>query len=453
MALDLSISPLGLGLATLAALVALIVVAALAFRAGAQITRRDERAAALAERVVSVATAERDLLTVLGAAINEALLIAGADNRVRYANAVARTWFNIGPEVGSGFDARSDRRPNLKSILRSAEMHDLLESLPAGSPSGTSDPDSDGPIEHTLTLRDHVYRVRLQRMADGGAMISLRDDTEVERLARARRDLVANISHDLRTPLTSIRLLIEPLLDAGSNSGSGAASAPEIQLKRITGIRDQAAILERLADGLVQLNRLETGRALLQLTAHPLAEVVATAVQAVEPQFAERGMTVATDIPDDLSVLVDEPQIIRVLTNLLDNALQASRPGRCVLVGVAPDPASIVAPSIEDGAPGASLASDSTQTQNQTQAGGGTVASDPAYVEVFIRDEGHGISPDDAERIFERFFRGDRARTSSGTGLGLAIARHIVEGHGGRIWLDRSQREGACFRFTVPLAE
>lgn len=510
----------------LAALIALAALAAagLGYAIGSTISVRRERTSAAAERIERVAAAERELLNVLGGAINEALFIVDDRSRVRYANAIARTWFAIPadaarsrPDIASASDiaarsgssgrdlfAGSDRLLPLKSILRSAELFELLESLPpvgpesdrggrAADPDLDSDrhgrpahPDPESPIEHTLTHHDHVYRARLQRMADGGAVISLRDDTEVERLARARRELVANISHDLRTPLTSIRLLVDSLLESypvpaaatdpaiatarATATNPSIATAPatvadpaiapapaDPQRARIAGIRDQAAILERIADGLVQLNRLETGRALLQLTAHPLAEVVATAVQAVEPQLAEHRVIVETDVPGDLMVLIDEPQIIRVLTNLLDNALKASRPGRRVVVGVAANPsaAPIASAAVASGdrpvVPSAAAVGASSAAQRPSIPSA-SPAVDPDHVEIYVQDEGPGISPDDAERIFERFYRGDRARSSRGTGLGLAIARHIVEGHGGRIWLDRDYRDGARFRFTVPLA-
>ncbi len=363
--------------------------------------RSAPRARLDAAHVPDTDAADLELTRAVGSVVTEAILVLDAAQRVRHANAVAQEWFAM----------KIEGAPELRTVIRSAELNELVEHVEGAEPAA----------EHTIAYRDRVYRARVQRLDGGGAVISLRDDTAIERLARARRDLVANISHDLRTPLTSIRLLVEALLDGPDDQGS----VDEGRRKQIASIKDQATILERLADGLIQLNRIETGRALLQLSPCALADVVADAERSIEPQLVEQGIKLQVRIPAEVMVLVDAPQIRRVLTNLLDNAISVSRADATVVVGVMRD----VPVGPDDGGTG------------------------QEHVEVYVQDEGPGIAPDEAERIFERFYRGDRSRASVGSGLGLAIARHIVDGHGGRIWLDRSYRNGACFRFTVPLAQ
>jgi two-component system phosphate regulon sensor histidine kinase PhoR len=396
----------------------LFAAAGLAFALGVVVGDRRGRGAGARPAVearASGADAERELVAAMAATVSEAVLVTDARQRVRYANDVAHAWFAIDLE----------RAPALMSIVRSAELRDLIGAV-----------DDDEIAELALAHRDRVYRARMRRLGDGGAAICLRDDTEIEKLARARRDLVANISHDLRTPLTSIRMLVESLLQPVGASPGGPD--PERRRATIASIQDQAGILERLADDLIQLNQIESGRALLQLSAHRVADIVDAAVRAIEPQLIEREIDLRTCIPGDAEILVDGSHIVRVLTNLLDNAVKASRPGRTVVVGC------------ESGPGPAALATSKGAVASGPAAGTGSA---PDHVQIFVQDEGPGIAPDDAERIFERFYRGDRARSSGGTGLGLAIARHIVEGHGGRIWLDRGYRDGARFCFTVPLAE
>ncbi|MCE7937895.1 MAG: hypothetical protein DYG90_04715, partial [Chloroflexi bacterium CFX6] len=327
------------------------------------------------------------LLDAAGEVVSDAIIVVDPRLRIRWATGAARAWF--------GLDLAQPQ--TVMTAVRSIEIRDAVASAAHGQPES-----------QTVRIRDRIYRLGLVKLDDGDTVIALRDDTELERLARARRDLVANVSHDLRTPLTSIGLLADALLTARFDDASRRTAV-------VAQIRDQLQTLQTLADDMVALNQIESGRALLKLQPEPLADLVRSVADRMAPQIEAAGVRLAIAIPDDLLVLVDRMHIVRVLTNLMDNALRFSPPGGQVAVGVEP-------------------------------------ADEPDRVAVSVSDEGPGIAPGDLERVFERFYRADRARTHRNAGLGLAIARHIVGGHGGRIWAANNPGRGATFRFTVPVA-
>lgn len=325
------------------------------------------------------------LLDATGLAVSDAVMHVDAGGRVQWATPSARQRFDLG----------GNAPPTLMAAVRSVDLQDIVEAAVAGQPEVSS-----------VHIRERAYRVGVVKLADGGTVIALRDDTELERLGRARRDLVANVSHDLRTPLTSIGLLADALL-APAFDAAGRREAVIAQ------IRDQIKTLEDLADGMVELNQLESGRALLRLQPTALVDLARAAVDGITPQLVEHHVQAVIDIPAGIQVLADGPQVIRVLTNLLDNARRFSPEGGVIQVSA-------------------------------------QAAEEPDRIEVSVRDEGPGIPPGDMERIFERFYRGDRARTRRSAGLGLAIARHVVTGHGGRIWAENNAGRGATVRFTLP---
>ncbi len=325
------------------------------------------------------------LFEAAGLAVSDAVMLVDARGQIQWATPTARAWFHL---------AAGDP-PTLMAAVRSVDLQDIVEMAGVGQPEVAS-----------VHISGRAYRASVVKLADGGAVVALRDDTELERLARARRDLVANVSHDLRTPLTSIGLLADSLLTPSFDDPSRREAV-------VAQIRDQIATLEALADGMVELNQLESGRALLRLQSEPLAELARAAVDAIAPQLAEGQVQALLDIPPDLRVLSDGPHVVRVLTNLLDNARRFSPAGGVIRISAGP-------------------------------------GMDSDQVEVAVSDEGPGIPPGDLERIFERFYRGDRARTRRSAGLGLAIARHVVTGHGGRIWAENNRGRGATVRFTLP---
>ena len=225
----------------------------------------------------------------------------------------------------------------------------------------------------------------------------------VERLFDARRELVAWASHDLRTPLASLRAMLEALED-------GLASPDEY----VPAIRAQIEILSRLVDDLFELAMIDAGAVALELTEVPLGKLVAGCVGAVEPEARGHKVRVETRVAADTAVRVAPDKIERVLLNLLTNAVRHAKANGTVAVVVEPD---------------------------------------TDYVVVAVEDSGDGLAPDAPDRMFDRFWRADesRARSNGGTGLGLAIAQGLVHAHGGRIWAENRAEGGARVTFTLPL--
>jgi len=223
---------------------------------------------------------------------------------------------------------------------------------------------------------------------------------------RARRDLIAAISHDLRTPLTSLQLLAQGIDDGVLDSGVGEHGyAEEISL--------HVGSLAAMVDDLFELTRLEAGEIQWSMQRVHLDELVGETVESMRAQAAAKGIAVSASIPNGLAPAEANPEKLqRVLFNLIQNAIR------------------------------------------HTPADGSvTVAAEPAgpAIEIEVADTGSGISAHDRARVFEPFFRGDASRGSGGAGLGLSICRAIIEVHGGRIWLDESTT-GTRVRFTLPRA-
>lgn len=249
--------------------------------------------------------------------------------------------------------------------------------------------------------------------------LAINDVTELHRLSRARRDFVTNISHELRSPLASIQLLTETLQ-------SRALGDRQLASELIDKIVAQIDTLNQLAQELLDLSLIESGQAPLRMAAYPLRQIVQAQVEHLRPQAERKGLNLVVDIEEEMKVLVDETMVGRVITNLIHNGLKFTENGG---VTVSARRVSLT-PSIKGG-----------------------VAED--WILVSVTDTGIGIPPDELSRIFERFYKVDRARNrkESGTGLGLAIAKHIVEGHGGRIWAESNGKTGSTFYFTLPPEE
>lgn len=247
--------------------------------------------------------------------------------------------------------------------------------------------------------------------AGGGAWVSLEDVTELRRLQRIRTEFIDNLSHELRTPLTTVRLLTEMLADE-----LAGADVPARVRERVATIDVETGHLVQMVNELLDLSRIEQAGSHLSMEDVALGELVTRALDRLRT-FAERqGVTLHSDLPADLPLVRgDEERLGQVLVNLLHNAVKFSPEGRAVTVSAVPEPDAMV---------------------------------------VSVTDQGVGIPVEDQARIFERFYKVDRARRRGmgGTGLGLAIARHIVEAHGGHLWVVSEEGRGSTFSFRLPLA-
>lgn len=282
---------------------------------------------------------------------------------------------------------------------RSLELEALVgDSLLSSHPDG---------LERVILLGDRPCRVRASVGEDAVAIV-LTDVAEVQRLSRARQDLVANLSHELRTPLTSLRLLADTLQ---APAGREADVARELAAK----VGAEVATLQQMTDEMLDLAAIESGRQVVRLVPISLPELLEGPTARLKDLAAQRDVRVVVEAPQELRVLADPEQAGRAIFNVFHNALKFSPPGGEIRIEARPGP-------------------------------GETVVS--------ILDSGPGIPPDELERVFERFFRGDRARGTPGTGLGLAIARHILTAHGGRIWAEnrRPPERGAVFHLAFRTA-
>ncbi|HEY7379698.1 MAG TPA: HAMP domain-containing sensor histidine kinase [Gaiella sp.] len=224
----------------------------------------------------------------------------------------------------------------------------------------------------------------------------------LERLFDARRELVAWASHDLRTPLANMQAMLEALEDG--------LVEPEVTYPAL---REQVRALSLLVDDLFELARIDAGSLTLELQEAPLAGVVAACLRGVEAEARRKHIGLASEVDADARARYAPEKVERVLLNLLVNALRHTPSDGSVAVRVVP------------------LAGE---------------------VQVTVEDTGEGLEEEAERRMFERFWRGDRARTVRGAGLGLAIARGLVEAHGGRIWAENRPGGGARVSFTLPAA-
>jgi two-component system phosphate regulon sensor histidine kinase PhoR len=254
-----------------------------------------------------------------------------------------------------------------------------------------------------------ILEATAQPFSGGGerlGLMVLRDVTELRRLERVRQEFVANVSHELRTPLASIRAVVETL-------EAGAVDDPAVAgefFRRIIGEVDH---LVGLVDELLDLARLETGRAVLKAEPCDPGDVLTRAVERLRPQVERAGLALRVEIPPDLPhVRVDRGRIEQVLINLVHNAVKFTPEGGEIAARA----------ELADG-----------------------------MVRVSIQDTGVGISAEELPRIFERFYKSDAARRSPGSGLGLAIAKHIVQAHGGTIQAESTPGRGATLSFTMPV--
>ena len=332
--------------------------------------------------------------TALMSVTSDSLIILDANSRVVFLNAAAQTLFGV--DEGRGL--------RLDELGWAYELQSLVEqAIPYGEPIG-----------HTVVKGARTFAVRVRPLrtgADRGVLIGLNEITELQRLGRARREFVANISHELRTPVTSLHLLADTL------SGKTLKDR-EFSEELIGKIRAQVDLLHQLTDELMDLALIESGQAPIKLIETRAVELANEAVEPLRPQLERKGIALTLQVPDDLIVLADPQAIRKVLGNLIHNAIKFTNSGGRIAV--------------------------------RALARGDNV-------EFAIEDNGCGIAAKDLPRIFERFYKADRARARQpgelrGTGLGLAIAKHMVEAHGGQIRADSVEGQGATFYFTLPAA-
>jgi two-component system phosphate regulon sensor histidine kinase PhoR len=294
-----------------------------------------------------------------------------------------------------------------QTLMEATRMHELAE-LVAGL--NATQPVQDGELRPP-GLAERWLEVNAAAMFDGaqsrrGTVVVFHDLTRLKKLERTREELVANVSHELRTPLSLIKGYTETLLD-------GAKDDPEVALKFLQTIDRNAERLKLLIEDLLIISELESGRIRLQLQAVALPPLVAKLCEDFKPRSGARGVEVVNAVPE-LRVQADPNRLQQVLSNLVDNAIKYGR-------------------------------AEGTVTIQARDAGDGKI-------ELCVADDGPGIPAEARDRVFERFYRVDKARSreQGGTGLGLSIVKHIVQSHGGRVWVESDMGKGSRFYFSLP---
>lgn len=327
----------------------------------------------------------------------EGVLILDAGQRIKVVNRSFLQMFGIATEV---------RGMTAIEVLRFPEIADLLEKLRHTPSVLGQELRLANPTERWLEING--TSIGGHSSGSGKCVLIFHDLTRIKRLEAARTEFVGNVSHELRTPLSLIQGSVETLLD-------GAKDDPAAADKFLKTIERSSKRLKVLMDDLLVISELESGN--LRLDLQPVR--VRPLVQKVAQDFAARAqkkqMTIATGA-DDLCVCADVNRLDQVLSNLVDNAIKYGKAGGQIAIN---------ASTIMDG-----------------------------MVQVAVRDNGPGIPREALPRIFERFYRVDKARSreQGGTGLGLSIVKHIVQAHGGRVWAESENGEGTTLLFTLRAA-
>jgi two-component system phosphate regulon sensor histidine kinase PhoR len=359
-------------------------------------------------QTIRTLTDERNRSATILRSMVEGVAVVDAKERIIFCNQAFREI--LGLETTS-YEGRPLievlRQSDLLGVIREAlDGHEVVQSEVVV---GTIRPRSFSMTAAPLPA--HASEGSLERAArPEGAVVALHNITELRRLERVRRDFVANVSHEFKTPLTAIQGFAETLL-------AGALEDRENNRRFLAIIRDHANRLARLTDDLLTLSRIEAGKLELELRPTSPAEIIEPCLETTRMKAKSKRIVLTVELPDDFPpVRGDAGRLREVLQNLLDNAVQYTPAGGRIHVSMA---------------------------LRDRQA-------------VFtVADTGIGIPQAEQERVFERFYRVDaaRSREAGGTGLGLSIAKHIVEAHGGRLWVESAVGQGSRFHFSIPLAE
>jgi len=351
------------------------------------------------DRTIRTLTEERNLSAAILGSMVEGVAVVNATERLVFANQGFANILelDVPPKSGSA----------LVEVVRQTELIEAVRRVLAGEPRVEAE-------IVTGTLRQHFFAATVAAVRSGetlGAVVVLHDITELRKLERVRRDFVANVSHEFKTPLTAIQGFSETLL-------AGAMDDPQNRERFLGIILEHSRRLARLTDDLLKLSSMDADRLELEIRRVSVSELIESCLETTQHRAAEKevGVELAQsaqpgELPD---IAGDRRRLAEILQNLLDNATQYTLPGGRITV--------------------------KAETRD-------------ADVIFTVSDTGIGIPKSDQSRIFERFYRVDaaRSREAGGTGLGLAIAKHLVEVHGGRIWVESEIGQGSQFHFSVPI--
>nr|WP_320189753.1 ATP-binding protein [uncultured Desulfobacter sp.] len=361
-------------------------------------------AAELNKKIMDVKNHSRELEAV-HTSMEEGVIAINAQEQIITINKAAAKIFDFPPETL--------KEKHVLEVARNYDFQVFLKKALA-----TAEPVEDDIVidaDERLVLNIHstvLYDTHDERM---GTLVIFRDITRIRLLETMHKDFAANVSHELKTPLTTIKGFIETLLQMTQESSGAPDQASAAQYSRFLGIIEKNVNrMVRLIDDLLALSRLERLKGTdIQLETHSLADSIYKVVRFCADRAQSRGITMEVDCPDTIVGMVDPTLIEQAVYNLVDNALKYSGEGTSITIDAA-------------------LKEDN--------------------IEIQVKDTGQGIDTTHLPKIFNRFYRVDkgRSRDQGGTGLGLAIVKHIVQYHNGRIEVESRRGKGTCFTITLP---
>ncbi|HEV8543007.1 MAG TPA: ATP-binding protein [Verrucomicrobiae bacterium] len=326
----------------------------------------------------------------------EGILILDGRGRVQTTNKSLERLFSLSSEVLGMTLMEAFRTHELLEIVDRVQKEGLVRGFELPIPG----------LGSTRYLEVNAAAIRDRNEEACGMILIFHDFTRIKELENIRTEFVANVSHELRTPLTLIKGYVETLID-------GAKDDPAVATKFLQKIHKHTNRLTFLIEDLLTLSHLESGRVVIHRQVSPIHPIVERVIEELQPAARQKNICLSNEVDPQLLANTDADRMQQVLYNLIDNAIKYGRPGGNVRV---------------------------------------SAISTEEAVQVVVEDDGPGIPEDAQERIFERFFRVDRARSreAGGTGLGLAIVKHIVQSHGGKVWVESELENGSTFYFTLP---
>ncbi|MEN4100453.1 MAG: ATP-binding protein [Anaerolineaceae bacterium] len=358
-----------------------------------QLSQAFSRLTSRLNKQIEELTSERGKLSAVLIHMTDGVMIVDKDGIVRLVNPAVLQMF-----------ATTESEALDRPLIEAVRNHQFVELWRKSQLTGR---------QHNVILEISPERLFIQGIATplteslpDHILLVFQDFTRIRRLEMIRRDFVSNVSHELRTPLASLKALTETLME-------GALDDPPAARRFLVRMEHEIDNLTQLVRELLELSRIESGRVPLDRRVISPYELITVSIERMQVQAERAGLKVMVDIPEDIpNVSADSERMEQVLVNLIHNAIKFTSPGGEIKVGAFTQPGKVV---------------------------------------FYVHDTGVGISAEALPRIFERFYKADRARSGGGTGLGLSISRHLVEAHDGRIWAQSVPGQGSTFYFSLPI--